>query len=215
VALALLLAPAPAARADLIPWSYSWSQSPTNLYADSPGSSYIQFTGEPPVSVVGDSDVVAANLKTFSSAPAGSPDHFTHAGYTLTLNLFDPTSNQSGTLTFSGHIDGTLSSANSNLTNTFDSTAPQTLQLGSTVFIATVDQFTHPGIPTATTYGSISGNVAISVQTVIVSMPEPGTLALSGVGLIVLGVARWRRARPATSRRSDAQRRSAGRQEGA
>jgi hypothetical protein len=201
LALALLLAPAPEARADLIPWTYNWSRSPSVLHADAPGTSTIALTDEPLVSVVGDSDVVATNLKTFSQAPATNPDHFTHAAYTLLLTLTDSTSGKSGTLAFTGYIDGTLSMSNAHLTNTFTSTAPQTMLLGSTLFTATVDEFTHPGIPGSTTLGCISGHVMIKVETVVTILPEPSSLALSGLGLVVLGLARrriapgkWRRA---------------------
>jgi hypothetical protein len=190
-ALALLLAQTPTARADLIPWVYSWSRSPAVLHADAPGTSTIQLTDEAAVSVAGNSDVVATNLKTFSTAPVKNPDHFTHAAYTVSLNITDSTSGKSGVLSFGGYIDGTLSEASSDLTNTFTTTAPQTLLLGTTLFTATVDEFAHPGNPGSSNSGSISGHVTITVQTVM-TMPEPGTLALSGLGLIVLGVARWR-----------------------
>ena len=41
VSLALLLALVPKAHADLIPWAYSWSRSPTDILANAPGTARI------------------------------------------------------------------------------------------------------------------------------------------------------------------------------
>jgi hypothetical protein len=190
VALAVLLVQPPAARAELVHWMYNWSRSPSVIHADAPGTSTITLTDEPMNSATGNSDIVATNLKTYSTAPADKPDHFTHAGYTLSLYLYDTASGQGGTLNFTGFFDGTVSSQNSELSNTFTGNLVQTLRLGDHLFTARVDSYTPPGIPGASNSGSIGGHVSITIQT----LPEPGTLALSGLGMILLGVARWRRA---------------------
>ncbi len=54
--LALLLGSASPARADLIPWLYSWSSSPDTLQADAPGTSTITLSSEPLKEAIGDSE---------------------------------------------------------------------------------------------------------------------------------------------------------------
>jgi phosphoketolase len=198
-ALALLLTTA-TARAELIPWMYSWSSTPGVIHADAPGTSYVTLTDEPLALAVGDSDIVATNLRTFSTAASNSPDHFTHANYSLSLYLYDPTSHQSKTIVFTGYLDGTLSESNSNITNTFTGITAQTVQLGQQLYTASALSYTPPGIPGSINSGSISGHITIKVEAVMT--PEPGTLALSGVGLLMLGVARLRRKRSARERRA-------------
>jgi hypothetical protein len=196
-ALALLLT-TPCARAELIPWMYSWSSTPGVVHADTPGSSYITLTDEPLAVVVGDSDIVATNLRTFSTASPTSPDHFTHANYSLSLFLFDPASHQSTTIVFSGYLDGTLSESSSNIANTFTGVTAETVQLGQHLFMASALSYTPPGIPGSVNGGSISGHIMIKVEAVMT--PEPGALTLSGLGLALLGVARLRRKRSASQR---------------
>jgi hypothetical protein len=196
-ALALMLLANSSARADLIPWMYSWSGSPAVIHADAPGKSTITLTDEPLKEAVGDSDIVATNLRTYSTAPATQPDHFTHAAYTLSLYLFDPSVGKGGTLVFNGSFDGTLSSANVDLSNTFTGKTTQTLRFGDHLFTATIVDYTPPGIPGSTNAGSISGHVTITIQT----LPEPGTLTLSVLGMVLTGAGRlWRRSRKRAAR---------------
>jgi hypothetical protein len=191
-ALALLLTNF-SAHAELIPWLYSWSSSPSVLHANGPGTSYVTLTDEPLKLAVGDSDIVATNLRTFSTAPSDNPDHFTHAGYTLSLYLYDPASHQGKTITFTGFLDGTLSASNANLANTFTGPSSQTVLLGQHLFLANALSYTPPGIPGSVNAGSISGHITIRVEAVMT--PEPATLALSAFGIGLLGIARLRRGR--------------------
>src|SRR5947209_4636682 len=92
----VLLLLAPAARADFIPWQYNWSRSPSVINADAPGTGYITLTDEPLKGAAGNSDIVATNLKTFSTAPTDKPDTFTNAKYSLSLTLIDTNSGKSG-----------------------------------------------------------------------------------------------------------------------
>jgi hypothetical protein len=193
-AVTLLLASTGSARAELIPWLYSWSSAPTVLQADAPGTSTITLSSEPLKEAIGDSDIVATNLRTYSTASPSNPDTFTHANYTLSLYLYDPTNHQGNTLTFTGFIDGTLSGQNSDLSNTFTGLTNQTLLLGDHLFTANALSYSPPGIPGAVNAGSIGGHVMITVQTVM-TLPEPGSLALSGLGMLLLGVARLRAGR--------------------
>ena len=196
VALVMLLAPLPGARADLIPWLYNWSRSPSEIHSDAPGTSFITLTDESARSAVGDSNIVATNLRTFSTALPESPDKFTAKSYALTLNLTDVQSRMLGSLTFTGQIDGWVSSSNSSLTNTFTGDVTQSIVLGNNRYTATIGGFTPPGAPGSVNAGSIAAFVHMNVDS-IVHMPEPGTLALSGLGAIFLAAAHRRRRRKA------------------
>ena len=196
--LALLLA-AGSVQADYISWSYSWSRNPMEVHADSPGTGTISLTDEGQLQhVVGNSDVVATNLRTTSTALPGSPDNFTNAGYTLSLFLQDGASNASGTLTFSGVFNGTLTATSSNLTNTFTGDLTQSIVLGNYRYTATIGPFVPPGPPNSTSLGTISAFAQVTVETV----PEPGALLLACLALPpFLGAAvRRRRSLPASVR---------------
>jgi hypothetical protein len=186
VALALLLARPPAAHGEMIQWMYNWSRSPAVIHADAPGTGTITLTDEPLLRATGNSDIVATNLRTFSTASSDHPDTFTHAGYTLSLYLFDLASGQGNTVNFTGYIDGTLSAASSEVSNTFTGNTVQTLRLGDNLYTAKIDSYTPPSVPGANNTGSIGGHVSITIQT----LPEPGALTLAGLGVLVLGAAR-------------------------
>src|SRR5262249_38622733 len=152
VALAMLLAPLPA-RADLIPWVYNWSRSPSEIHSDT-GTSTITLTDETAKTAVGDSNIVATNLRTFSTASATDPDRFTAKPYALTLNLIDVGSHKSGTMTFTGEIDGWVSSMNSSLTNQFTGEITKSLILGNNRYTATIGPFSPPGAPGSANAGA-------------------------------------------------------------
>src|SRR5579883_2612732 len=89
-ALVLVLTLAPAARADWIAWTYSWSSSPSTILADDPTTGgKITLSTQPTQSAVGDSDIVATNIRTYSTAAPPTPDKFTNKPYSLTLTLTD------------------------------------------------------------------------------------------------------------------------------
>jgi hypothetical protein len=109
-----LALPCAAARADLIAWSYNWSPATPAMFADRPGAGKVTLSNEP--AAAGNSDMVASNLKAFSSADPLAPATLTHQSYGLTLTLTDTTSGASGSLTFTGELNGGLSAASSGLT---------------------------------------------------------------------------------------------------
>jgi len=196
LALALLFALPPSARAEHIPWMYNWSRSPSEIHADAPGTGFIRLTDESLKHAVGDSDVVATNMRTFSTATPSNPDHFTAKPYTLSLFLLDVDSGKSATLSFTGQIDGDLGANFSRLKNTFTGPPTQSIVLGNHVYTASNLTFTPPGVPGAANAGSISAHATISVEQV----PEPSTWLLSALGAVSLGAfrRRHRRARAAT-----------------
>jgi hypothetical protein len=191
VALAVLLAASATARAELIPWTYNWSRSPAVIKADSPGTGTINLSDEVPHTAAGNSDIVATNLRTFSTATSKLPDRFTNAKYTLGLNLFDIDAQVGGTVTFTGELNGTMTATSANIKNTFTGQLTQKLVLGHHLYIVTIGPYTPPGPTGSANAGSISAHALIRV----VTLPEPGTLALSCLGVALLGVRRRRQER--------------------
>src|SRR5436309_15851131 len=108
-ALALVLLAGAAARADNMPpsqvqWTYNFSPGAPAVLADGNPSAGVTFTNEPTKAATGGSDVVATNLRVFSTALATSPDKITgsNGNYALCLTLSRTASNgvHTGTLIF-------------------------------------------------------------------------------------------------------------------
>jgi hypothetical protein len=194
-ALLWLLTFAGSARADLIYWNYSWSRSPSDVPADSPGTGYISLTDEGLKSAVGSTDIVATNIKVHSTASADNPDKFTNAPYTLSLYLVDQASGLNCTLTFTGKFNGSVTALSSNLKNTFTGLITQTLILGDDKYTVTIGPFVPPGPPGSSSSGSIGAHATVKVETIIKDVPEPSTLILAVAAMPLLGVAAWRRVR--------------------
>jgi hypothetical protein len=198
-AIAALLAVAPA-RADLVAWSYDWQRAPVSIPADMPGTGGISLTNEPKKDAVGSSDVVATNLRVFSSAPSSSPDMLNTSGaYVLTLTLFDKASNTSGVLEWDGKLSGWFSASAANVKNAFVNLGAhpltQTLTLGGNVYTVTIGPYSPPGPPTASNAGSIAAHVEITSTVPADNSPEPASLVLAGLGVLLGGGVAWRRRR--------------------
>jgi hypothetical protein len=188
----LLLLGTSGAHAELIQWSYSWSRSPTQVQADSPGTGYIALTDTALNSATGNSYLVATNLQTNSTATSANPDVFTNKTYTLTLYLQDHDSGQSGTVAFTGEFNGTLTANSSNLTNTFVGPTTQSIQLGDHLYTVTIGPYAAPGPTGASNSGSIAARADVSISTILqLSEPSSGLLILLGVPVLSL----WRRRR--------------------
>jgi hypothetical protein len=198
VALVLLLAAAPAVHADWIPWTYSWSNSPQTILSDNGGGN-ISLTNEPTLSAVGDSDIVATNIHTYSTAAPGSPDKFTNKAYTLNLTLTDSTSGQTGTAAFTGVFNGTLTAMSSNITNTFTGPTTAVLDLGSNQYTITLTAYTPPGPTGSINAGAIGARATIVVNPIgiVEDTPEPSAaiLAAFGIPLVMLQYRRSARSR--------------------
>jgi hypothetical protein len=167
--------------------------------ADAPGTGGVSFTNEPQKDVTGTSDIVASNLRVFSSADPTAPDKLTSSGaYSFVLVVTDKASGDSAVLTFTGKLGGTFSASNSNVTNQFTGQTSQTVTLGNFQYTVSFpsNYYSPPGPPLASNAGSISAHVSISGSGVTVgSVPEPSTLVLSGLGLALAGAAGWRKRR--------------------
>jgi len=203
-ALALLLTTGMGVRADLTPasgvtWTYNFSPGAPAVYADGNPSAGITFTNESTHAGGSNSNYAASNLSTFSVAPAGSPDVLiTNGAYTLSLNLatVDADGVHSGSLTFTGKLTGSFSADNSNVDNVFGPNSLQTLDLNGTLFTVSLTAYTPPGPPGSSLFGAIGAHIDVSNVT-LSSVPEPGTMLLSGLGLSFLGGAAWRKRRQA------------------
>jgi hypothetical protein len=185
-----------AARADLVPWAYNWTPNSAAVLSDN-GQSKITLTNEPTGSAVGTSDIVATNLKVVSSADPNTPDTFTAKAYSLNLALTDTNSHTTGTLTFSGVFNGTVSAESSHITTAFNAPTTKSIVLGGNTYTVTFGPFTPPGPPSASNAGSISATALVSVTNGsgggTNNSPEPATLTLAGLGLACAGLARWRK----------------------
>jgi hypothetical protein len=190
-AIALCLFTAAQARADFSPWDYNWTPSVSVMNSDVPGQASIMLSNEPGGSASGSSYIVATNIKTSSSADPSAPGTFTNAPYSLSLAIFDKASGKAGGVTFSGTLNGAVSSGSSILMNTFTSPDTQSVQIGNHVYTVKIGPFAPPGPPSATIAGSISALATVTVA----DAPEPSTLVLAGMGLSMFGGWWWKRRR--------------------
>jgi hypothetical protein len=166
--------------------------------ADGNPAAGVTFTNEPTGSAIGNSDIVATNMRVFSAAPGNAPDMITNGAYKLVLNLTATDANNqplTGTMTFTGQLNGTLSKDNSNITNVFSSDVQQTLTLGGTTFTVSLTSYTPPGPPNQSNAGSISAHVTVSGQGTPPpqQLPEPSSILLSCLGGLSCVGAAWRR----------------------
>jgi hypothetical protein len=200
-ALAAALLTQTAARASFVPWTYNWSRSPVAVSANGGGTGGLTLTDEPLNHADGTSDVVATNIRSFSSAARPHPDSFNHATYALSMQLTDVTSGKSATLNFGGFFSGTLSATSANVVNTFTGLTQQQVVLGSHTYTVVIGPYAPPGPPTATNAGTISAHVFVDQDPDNgggggghpSDAPEPSTLLLSCFGLSCLGAGAWRK----------------------
>ena len=161
-----------------------WVNQVNAIAADAPGTGGVSFTNEPARDVTGSSDVVATNLRVFSSALPTSPDTFNSGGaYSLVLVVTDKASGDSAVLTFTGNSTQDVVLGNFDYKVSFPTAV-----------------YAPPGPPAASNAGSISAHVAVSPSNIgPATVPEPATMVLSGLGLALMGAAGWRKRRQAVA----------------
>jgi hypothetical protein len=193
--LALLLLAGSPAWAGFVGWDYAWTPSSLVVAADSGGTGGISMTLQAQAHADGTSDIIATNLRTFSSAPRTIPDSVAKGTYSLTLALTDTASGEHGTVTFNGYFSGTFSTTSANVQNNFSGDTTQTLTLGGHTYKITIGPYAPPGPPSAANAGTISAHVDVDEDGGGTGgdTPEPSTLVLSCLGVSFLGAAGWRK----------------------
>ena len=195
-----LLGPA-AARADLITWSFNWSGSPTTVPADAGGTGGVFLLDPQPGHGQGSLEIKGTQLQLFSAAPAGMLDKLTNKPYSLDLSLTDGASQKSGKLTFTGLLNGSFSSSQANILNTFTGKTTKVLLLGRHLYTVFLDKFIPPS---PTSAGEFDAHVSIATNFRGYCRtnggggsgtgsggggphaPEPSSLLLAGLGLTSL-----------------------------
>jgi hypothetical protein len=179
------------ARADFIPWSYSWSADPQVSNGTGGGINFFPTSGSNTGSQSMPNGVV---LVAF--APNGTdPQSLNNAPYNLSLHLTDTTSGTSADLPFSGTLSGDL--LKGSVVNAFTSPLTQTATLGGNLYTVTAGFYNPPGAPGSGVQGSLGANVVVSAPGggPVVDVPEPGGLVLGGVAVLALGGWCWRERR--------------------
>jgi hypothetical protein len=196
--LAFLIAAVAPAQGAFVSWSYNWSRVPADVVsADAFGTSRISLTDEPLGRVTNSSDIIATNIKTSSTAPRANPNHFLDGAYSLTLRLTDDASGETGTLTFDGVFNGTLSSSSADISTSFTSATSGTLVLGGHTYAVTIGDYSPPGPPGINNAGSIGAHVEVTPGPEVPpppptnDMPEPSTVVLGLIGMAFAGVSFW------------------------
>jgi hypothetical protein len=201
--LAIVLMIGSAAQAGPIPpdnvaWTYNFEPGSPAVTADGNVAAGVTFTNESIKSAVGSSDIVASNLRVFSTATAAAPDMLVANGnYSLKLTLTTlglDNNPVTAVMKFTGKLTGPFSAENANIGNVFGPDWKQHADLGGYRFDVELKAYTPPGPPDQTNAGSIAAHVTISNITPA-ELPEPSTMLMSGLGLSFLGGVAWRKRR--------------------
>ncbi|HEY7426762.1 MAG TPA: hypothetical protein VH682_21175 [Gemmataceae bacterium] len=222
----LLAAAASQARADYMNWTYSTDPSVPGIAvnAQSPsGGATVQLTDFTNGSAGAKIPIIAYTTNTSSTTPITFDPHT--ATYSLPLTFTDSTTHDSGTLTFSGSIGGTLSASQSTLVNTL-SPSSSSLTLDGHVYTVSIPSVTLG--PPSSPQQNILANVTVSNGPTnppppppqpptnpggnsggsnpgggVQGAPEPTSLVLGGLGWSLLGAGCWwKRSRRSSPRES-------------
>jgi hypothetical protein len=188
LALVALLMPSAALRASPIVWSYDWSFSTHQVNSDGGASrGHIVLKPSSGNHLVGSSDIIAVNLRTFSTASPSDPSHFTNRPFSLDLVVRDDASGKFHDFHFTGEFEGTLSRTSADLHIKWTSPRTRSFDLNHRIFTVKIDSFVAPGAPDSGGIGAIGAHVSVHHN------PEPGSLVLAGLGLSLLGLRsrRW------------------------
>jgi len=203
-----------AARAEYMDWSYRWSISPSPVLTSGTGSvtqTLFSYRSRP-----GGTRIPVAAVTTTSDATIHHPDVYNKT-FHLTLHLTDLATRQSGNLTFTGVIRGTLTSNRAYLYESFRYPVEH-LTLGKHIYWVRVPSYLRlmppgslvvptyyasvtvlkrwlppaPAIHSITTSSVMAASIA-SGPRISASAPEPSGLVLGSMGAVLLGcLGLWR-----------------------
>ena len=177
-------------------YNYAWQTSQGTFPSDTAGQGTIILQGIGPVYGVVSTNVVAARVWVTSVEHYGAPTQFSNDAYTLSLTITDEPSGKSGVLSFHGELDGTAWKHGSKITNTLTGPLTQTIALGNEQYKVTIGPYVPPGPPGVGNAGAIGATINVhDLSNSPSGTPEPSTLALAGLGLVITGVAGWRKRR--------------------
>jgi hypothetical protein len=174
-ALALLALAARPVRAESIAWAYDWSKSTDAIAGDAGNTGGVSFTSFKGV-LAGDQSIHATTMAAFISASAVKPDTYSGEAYHMVLDLTDQASGQSGQLTFTGRLFGSVSVAGgAKLTNTFETPLTESLKLGANLYTVTIGPFFAPKAANGGSDGFIDASVRIGAAGPLPPPPPPLT----------------------------------------
>ena len=186
-------------RAEMILWSYQSGAVPSHIFLSTgPGSqsSSLLLGGIGNTAEHDSATVTVVRMLTF-----GNQFNFQNATSTLSLDIKDTASSANHMFTFPVAFNGTANLAThaSNVTVTFPGSTSQSFTLGGNVYtvaIGPVQPLTWTSLgarfPNAF-MGEVDAHVSVNSSSPAAT-PEPSTLTLVGVGLVVVG-STWRRRR--------------------
>jgi hypothetical protein len=188
--LALLAVPAvlaggAPARADFIPWSYSFSVNP-NPVTSNDGTASVNFATTSGTHTGSNDSFLATTLSAAGTANAA----FSNRGYTFSMHLTDLTSNASADLSFAGALSG---NSPFNLTNKIPN-PNHSVTLGQHEYTVTLGAFVPP-------VSGKAGSMQVQVITTtpgggpVNQVPEPASLLLAALGGSAVGLRCWWRKR--------------------
>jgi hypothetical protein len=180
-ALALILIAGGNVRADFIDWSFDWNVSPSAISSAKFGRAGLWDLGASGMDFNSSgARLYGPSLQAFSGAPAATPDRY-DVSYNLTYHVWDRRSHQAGAVTFHGTLFGTISSSDSNLTNTFSSWS-EPLSLDGRLYEVSL---TPPTYQFVYGIGIIPPPEGQGITAMVVEVPqhapEPSGLVLGGI----------------------------------
>lgn len=173
------------AKADFMNWTYSSSAVPPGFAVTGANNSSGAVQLTPFSHAVSGSSIPVLAYATSATGPVSfDPQKST---YTLTLTVTDKSTNDSGSLSFTGAIGGGLSPTSSSLMNTFADTQ-KSLTLDGHVYTVSLPAsvaLAAPTLPQQNIVASVSVTDSLGSGT-----PEPASLLLGGLGITALGFGR-------------------------
>jgi hypothetical protein len=213
--LALALLCGNSAKADYLNWSYSTEPSVAGVSAGGAGGSsggtvqLTEFTNQ-----AGGTSIPVIAYTTASASTSPVTFNPSSSTYSLAMTITDNSTHDSGSLTFTGAVGGTLSATTSTLNNSFVP-SPNSLTLDGHKYTVTIPSLAlaSPTSPQQNILASVSvSNVTeppvvvpravhpfVAPQTFAVvstpttSTPEPGSIILACLGIAFMGTSGVRR----------------------